>query len=271
MKNTKIAQVTSLFVAAFLLAAVNIIVVPDTALAAPKSDCKGKKADRPIECDDDSESGNLQAKFDLTIETTTPNISGGPYQDSKRGHVSISTGSGDGFRFDTNTQNVNKLSRWRSAEVVSMSVPRAAPSGSDIADYEIDFRFNQTTGLDLGSLEAGRASGTVAAAFKYFGGHPVDGFDVSNHGVLGFMELTTSPPISPDDNTCLEDTRPIEVKRNGDDTWTLRSTGDHLACAFAIDANGDIECTHSTPCSSNGGDGPEAIPFEFEFTLTQQP
>ncbi|MCH7895238.1 MAG: hypothetical protein IH907_12105 [Proteobacteria bacterium] len=263
MKNTKITQVTSLFVAAFLLAAVNIIVVPDTAFAAPKSDCKGKKADRPSACDDDSESGNLQAKFDLTI-ALSPNISGGPYQDSKREHVSIFTGSGDGFRFDTNTQNVNKLSRWMSAEVVSMSV-----DGGTLRDYEIDFRFNQTTGLDLGSLEAGGDdSGTVAAAFKYFGGGPVDGFDVLNHGVLGFEELTTSPPRT---DTCLEDTDPIEVKRNNNGTWTLKSTGDHLACAFAIDANGDIECTHSTPCSSNGGAGPIAFPFKFEFTLTQQP
>lgn len=273
MKNTKITQVTSLFVAAFLLAAVNIIVVPDAAFAAPKSDlCKGKNADRPAECDDDDgdgESGNLQAKFDLII-ATLPNISGGSYQDSKKEHVSIATGSGDGFRFDTNTQNVNKLSRWMSAEVVFMSVDGSPTDDKDTTArlYEIDFRFNQTTGLDLGSLEAGKASGTVAAAFKYFGGSPVDGFDVLNHGVLGFEELTTSPPRT---DTCLNDTAPIEVKRNSDGTWTLRSTGDHLACAFAIDANGDIECTHSTPCSSNGGNGPMAFPFEFKFTLTQQP
>lgn len=267
MKNTKIAQVTSLFVAAFLLAAVNIIVVPDTAFAAPKSDlCKGKKADRPTdECDgDDDESGNLQAKFDLTIIATSPppNISGGSYQDSKRDHVSIATGSGDGFRFDTNTQNVNKESRWMSARVVSMSVD----GGAALRDYEIDFRFNQKTGLDLGSLVAGGDSGTVAAAFKYFGGLTVDGFDVLNHGVLGFRELTTSPPRT---DTCLNDTLPIEVKRISQDTWTLSSTGDHLACAFAIDANGDIECTHSIDCSSEGG--PMPIRFKFEFTLTQQP
>lgn len=268
MKNTKIAQVTSLFVAAFLLAAVNIIVVPDTAFAAPKSDlCKGKKAERPAdECDgDDDESGNLQAKFNLTIIATSPspNISGGPYQDSKRDHVSIATGSGDGFRFDTNTQNVNKESRWRSAEVVFISFD----GETDPAPYEIDFRFNQTTGLDLGSLEAVGDSGTVAAAFKYFGGGPVDGFEVSNHGVLAFGELTTSPPRT---DECLEDTGPIEVTLTSNGTWTLKSTGEHLACAFAIDANGDIECTHSTPCSSNKGAGPKAIPFKFEFTLTQQ-
>ena len=264
MKSTKIALLATVLIGGLGLM---------FALAVAPVEAKPKKCGTTTEAPGcggggGGESENLQATFDLIIVTMLPNISAVPsnigfsfYQHSKKDHVGIGTGSGDGFRFDTNTQNVNKMSRWMSGRLVSIGVAPFVVDG-DPRDYEIDFRFNHETGLDLGSL-AGGDSGAVAAAFKYFGGVPVDGFDVSNHGVLAFGELTTSPPRT---DTCLIDTDPIEVKRNSDGTWTLKSTGDHLACAFAIDANGDIECTYSIPCSE-----PVPIRFEFEFTLTQQP
>lgn len=51
-----------MFIAAFLLEAAETIVAPDAAIAAPSDPCKGKKADRPPECDGGGEggAGNIQ-------------------------------------------------------------------------------------------------------------------------------------------------------------------------------------------------------------------
>ncbi len=64
MKNTKIRHLGSLFVAAFLLIAANIIVLPDAAFAAPP-DCKGKNKGAEG-CDGGSDDGG----------TNTPKVIG---------------------------------------------------------------------------------------------------------------------------------------------------------------------------------------------------
>ena len=205
---------------------------------------------------------NLRAKFDLTIESTDPRYirsDTGVYTDSSKKHVQVGTGSGPGFRFDTNTQNVSNLSRWMSARFVYMTVTDDTPP---TLPYEIDFRFNQRIGLDLGSLDEGE-SRTVAASLQYFGGNQVVGFDALNNGVLGFGALNASTP--PEAEDCLSDSGPITVLRTGPTQWELESPLSGMACRFAIDANGDIECSH-LPC----GNPPRIIPFEFKFTIDEQ-
>ncbi len=247
--------------------------------AAP-GECSGPKADRPAACDDGEGGGdtNLRAKFDLTIEPTSTISTinyiipdgGGVYEDNSKDRVQVGTGSGPGFRFDTNTQNTSKLPRYMKARLVFMTVTGLV---TDIKDYEIDFRFNQTTGLDLGSLDtqvggscpAGDdCDGTVAASLKYFGGDPVVGFNALNNGILGFGALNAATP--PEAEECLSsDSGPITVTRTGPMQWELESPLSGMACRFAIDANGDIECSHS-PC----GNRPTIIPFKFKFTIDEQ-
>ncbi len=210
--------------------------------------------------DDDK---TLRAKFDLFIGTTGPQYilsDNGSYPNSNKDHVQVGTGSGPGFRFDTNTQNVSNLSRWMSARFVFMTVAVDTPTTLTLP-YEIDFRFNQRIGLDLGSLDVG-ASGTVAASLQYFGGNQVVGFDALNNGILGFGALNAN--TIDEASTCLAAAGMIKVTRNTDTKWTLESVGGS-ACRFAIDANGDIECSHS-PC----GNQPTIIAFKFKFTINEQ-
>ncbi len=209
--------------------------------------------------DDDK---TLRAKFDLFIGTTGPQYilsDNGSYPNSNKDHVQVGTGSGPGFRFDTNTQNVSNLSRWMSARHVYMTVT-GSPTPPTLP-YEIDFRFNQRIGLDLGSLDVGE-SGTVAASLQYFGGNQVVGFDALNNGILGFGALNAN--TIDEASTCLAAAGMIKVTRNTDTQWTLESVGGS-ACRFAIDANGDIECSH-LPC----GNPPTIIPFKFKFTIDEQ-
>lgn len=215
----------------------------------------------------------LQAKFNLTIDMTSPQYilsDSGDYRASKKDHVGVGTGSGPGFRFDTNLQNTNKLSRWLSARHVFMTVT-GSPT-PPVLQYEIDFRFNRTPGLDLGSLEEGKkASGTVAASLKYYGGlSEVVGFDALNHGILGFGALNA--PTHQDASDCLITAGVIKVTRNTATQWTLESTSGK-ACQFAVDANGDIECTRETASCDGMGDNPDppaVIDFKFKFTIDEQ-
>ncbi len=239
------------------------------ALAYSNPSFAGKKCDADPNhpsCKDGGGGGDddktLRAKFDLFIGTTGPQYilsDNGSYPNSNKDHVQVGTGSGPGFRFDTNTQNVSNLSRWMSARHVYMTVT-GSPTPPILA-YEIDFRFNQRIGLDLGSLDVGE-SGTVAASLQYFGGNQVVGFDALNNGILGFGALNAN--TIDEASTCLAAAGMIKVTRNTDTKWTLESVGGS-ACRFAIDANGDIECSHS-PC----GNPPTIIPFKFKFTINEQ-
>ena len=213
--------------------------------------------------DDGGDDKTLRAKFDLSIEPTALRYimsdTVNDYQDSSKDRVQVGTASGPGFRFDTNTQNVSKLSRWMSARFVYMTVTGDTPPN---LPYEIDFRFNQRIGLDLGSLDVGK-SGTVAASLQYFGGNQVVGFDALNNGILGFGALNAATP--PEAEDCLSDSGPITVTRTGPMQWELESPLSGMACRFAIDANGDIECSH-LPCDNP----PKIIPFKFKFTIDEQ-
>ena len=240
------------------------------ALAYSNPSFAGKKCDADPNhpsCKDGGGGGDddktLRAKFDLFIGTTGPQYilsDNGSYPNSNKDHVQVGTGSGPGFRFDTNTQNVSNLSRWMSARHVYMTVT-GSPTPPILA-YEIDFRFNQRIGLDLGSLDVGQ-SRTVAASLQYFGGNQVVGFDALNNGILGFGALNAATP--PEAEDCLSDSGPITVTRTGPMQWELESPLSGMACRFAIDANGDIECSH-LPC----GNPPTIIPFKFKFTIDEQ-
>ena len=227
-------------------------------LAAPS--CL-KNPDHP-NCIEPDDGESLKAKFDLTIELTVPqsiSYDTGSYHHSGKDHVQISS-SGPGFRFDTNGQNTSKLSRWMSARWVYMTVTGQL---DDRKDYEIDFRFNQTNGLDLGLLGVG-SSDTVAASLQYYGGQLVTGFKADNYGILGFGALNAPNP----NETCLtsdEGAGMIKVTRNTIDTWTLESNTKGKACRFAKDANGNI-CTTAGSCNVK----PELIDFKFKFIIVQQ-
>ena len=214
---------------------------------------------------DDGDGKILQAKFNLTIDITDPqsiSFDTGPYHHSGKDHVQVSTGPSPGFRFDTNSQNTSKLSRWMSARWVSMTV---IGQPDNRKDYEIDFRFNQTNGLDLGSLEVGK-SGTVAASLQYFGGNLVAGFNSLNYGILGFGALNAPNPN--DDQPCLTTAGMIMVTRNTDTKWTLESMSGQ-ACQFALDANGD-RCTTERIASGSCNVMPKLIDFKFKFTIDEQ-
>ncbi len=222
-----------------------------------------KKPDHPNCTDpDDGDGESLKAKFDLTIkmgnyEHINADVTG-KYHDSSKDHVQIS-GSGPGFRFDTNGQNTSKPSRFERARWVIMSFTGATPS----KNFEIDFRFNQTNGLDLGLLEE-HESGTVAASLQYYGGDPVTGFNADNYGILGFGALNAPNP----NETCLTDAGKIKVTRNTETRWTLESVSDQ-ACQFAKDANGNI-CTTERFADKICNVEPELIDFKFKFTIVQQ-
>ncbi len=184
----------------------------------------------------------------------------GKYHDSSKDHVQIS-GSGPGFRFDTNGQNTSKPSRFRRARLVLMSFPGATPS----KEFEIDFRFNQTEGLDLGLLGVG-GSGFVAASLQYYGGESVVDFNADNYGILGFGALNAPNPV--DDQECLTSAGMIMVTRNTETRWTLESVSDQ-ACQFAKDANGN-SCTTERIASGFCIVKPKLIAFRFKFIIDQQ-
>ena len=266
----------------------------------------GKKCDadtnhpRCKPSDDDSPSENLSATFCLTIVLTDPEYIrwdgiGAPaeeYCDDRKEKVAAFTGSGDGFRWDTNMQNTNKIQhgmRWRWVHMKIDNDPPAAPPGDR---FEIDFRFNQTVGLDLGSLDAQVSGdngglvcpdglfcdGQVAATMRYYAGNAVVDYNFKNYGILGFGGVNTPFPTEQDDKDkdCLKaevdesGTVPgmIKVTRISGTQWTLESPAIGTACRFSLDAGGN-KCTFTNE-RCDGPELPRVIDFEFLFTITQQ-
>ena len=247
-----------------------------------------------------NDSGNLQATFCLTIYDPEPDSNyvrtdgGGPtppvYCDEEQ-VVQVSTGSGPGFRWDTNLQNSLKATRkFGTARWVYMNI---LDDSMALDLREIDFRFHRDPGLDLGSLvpldegvypnicETGVCTGNVLAWLRYQtepGVVNADDFDETDWGILAFgaLEGQINETAQGDDThdlarTCLLDAAPgIKVTRTHADTWILESnplTGS-LACRFALVGNGGAECTNTHACTFDEDD---RIRFEFKFTLVQEP
>ena len=249
--------------------------------------------------DDSSPSENLSAAFCLTIDGSDnyilsdggsqPPLGPDEYCHDKKKKVAAFTGSGDGFRWDTNMQNTNKQPQWMRWRWVHLNIvedPGSLPHDegfdkqgnpihpSDI--FEIDFRFNQTNGLDLGSLVSDGAPGYVAATIRYYAGHAVGDYDFKNYGILGFGGVNTPFPMNQDDLACLN---AVEVDDDGNVPgmikvtktsvgWTLESPEIGTACRFSLDAGGN-KCTFTNPCNVNDQE-PAEIDFDFKFTITQQ-
>ena len=190
-----------------------------------KQECGGSS-------DDSSPSENLSATFFLTIDESLvplyiqpdgrsqPPTGPDEYCHDKKKKVAAFTGSGDGFRWDTNMQNTNKLPQWMRWRWVHLNIDELGgspfPSNDDhehgengengdpaAVIFEIDFRFNQTVGLDLGSLKEVGDTGYVAATIRYFAGMPVGDYDFKNYGVLGFGGVNTPIPADDRDLVCL--------------------------------------------------------------------
>lgn len=100
MKKTKISHLASLFVAAFLLTAANIIIVPDAAFAAPPP-CKGQKNKDDPGCDSGSGGGRT---FTVVIGNGLAGGSGSnPWLESFGGRNSIGLNDAAPAGFDVGT------------------------------------------------------------------------------------------------------------------------------------------------------------------------
>ena len=254
---------------------------------AAKPDCDQDDSHPSCKGDDDgSPSENLSATFCLTIEGTGTNQyilwdglgDTNEYCADRKEKVGVGTGSGDGFRWDTNMQNINKTQQWMRWRWVFMSIDGDSLPMPPSEELEIDFRFNQTNGLDLGSVTIDGGPEYVAASIRYYAGLDVVGYDFTNYGMLGFGALNAPNPAdtNEDDATCLNaegTVGMIKVTRITDSIqnakrWTLESPAIGKACRFSLDANGN-RCTNENPCGVYGEE-PAKIAFDFKFTITQQ-
>jgi len=247
--------------------------------------------------DDSSPSENLSASFCLTIDATTSSpyiVSDGKsqppgdpfeYCDDSKEKVAVFTGSGTGFRFDTNLQNGARQAKFMMWRLVFMDI--SVPSTS----FEIDFRFNLPTGgLDLGSLVAqddtdgscpsGSCTGTVDAWIRYYAGGVVSEFNDQNWGKLGFGAIHAYINDNPDDpheaaRVCLApiatpESRKILVTRTSADTWTLESNEDGKACRFSLEGSGNVE-EECAKVACSFVQSKDEIDFKFKFLLKIQP
>lgn len=296
MKNLRLSTLLlTLAIAVFSLGYVNPAFadkpVRDCGVENPHPSCKDD--------DDSSPSENLSATFCLTIDESldplyiqsdgkSPTADSDEYCDDKKKKVAAFTGSGDGFRWDTNMQNTNKTQQWMKWRWVHLNIDGhgSAAHGDESsvhpdAIFEIDFRFNQTVGLDLGSLDAqdngscvGTCDGEVAATIRYYAGHTVGGYDFENYGILGFGAVNTPFPTAQADLDCLADSGMIKVTRTSPTEWTLESqkgtSQKGTACRFSLDEGGN-KCTFTNErCPPDSINAPRQIDFDFKFTIKQQ-
>ena len=240
--------------------------------------------------DDSSPSENLSASFCLTIDIETSSLyieSDGDsptdtleYCADSKEKVAVGTGSGPGFRFDTNLQNDHRERKFGNARLVFMDITGLTQAR---VAFEIDFRFDLPSGgLDLGSLAVpddvvgcptpGACEGTVAASLRYYAGADVATADFpdQNWGKLGFGAIHANIDDIDDlahnaARKCLApESRKIRVTRTGAETWTLESNADGKACRFLLEGSGDAECTNGHACSFDASD---EIDFKFKFEL----
>lgn len=169
----------------------------------------------------------------------------GVYCDDKRQKVKVGTGSGPGFRFDTNTSK-NAPRRTVRINVSGSGVPIKNDSGTEVGRlvgglYEIDLRFNKTDadgGLDLGAMYPGDPVNNIPGevdhvpidmSFK----DPVSG---ASYGAAWGNEAAT--PFSHGhltDSTCY--TLDARVERISPSAWTIESNRAGAdACLWTMDS-----------------------------------
>jgi hypothetical protein len=186
---------------------------------------------------------NLVAEFCLDMNNLTPGFGsdGNEYCHSKKEHVIVRTGSGPGFRFDSNS--TNKAPK----RVVNVNFPGTSEEVKVYDDennflktffsttYEIDLRFNQKNGgLDLGSLNPGE-EGFVPIDINL---KSVDGMDR-----IGISYSVNTVPFSHGyltGQTCTStNTLEARVYRESDIKWLIESNPENSnACLW--DMNSDL-------------------------------
>lgn len=206
---------------------------------------------------------NLVAQFCLNMDELVPGFGsdGNEYCDSKREKVMVATGSGPGFRFDSNstnkapnrTVNVN----FPGGAVVVRDDSNNYLSTMFSTNYEINLRFNQKNGgLDLGALANPGGVGYVPIDLNL---NSVDGID---H--IGMSYSVDTVPFSHGyltGQTCTSNNTALaRVERISATAWTIESDRDNSnACLW--DMNSDLLLQQGGTVVS--------MPFKFTITIIQ--
>ena len=160
-----------------------------------------------------------QIGFDLTLDDSKPVRSDGgdQYQDAID-KVQVSTGSGPGFRFDTNGNQ--KLQGRNDTRLVTLDFTGTAGEGLTDPNVPtgIDFRFdiqpsaNSDEGLNLCALDINNGVGTVSAKIRFAVPGTKEGYRLRYGG------------ITSTGNDCgALGVEEIKVTRKGETTWELVS------------------------------------------------
>ena len=205
---------------------------------------------------------NLVAEFCLNMDNLTPGFGsdGNDYCHSKKEHVIVRTGSGPGFRFDSNS------TKKAPKRTVSVNFPGTLGEVRVYDDtgnflntflsmgYEIDLRFNQKNGgLDLGSLSPGD-EGFVPIDVNL---ESADGMDS-----IGISYSVDTVPFSHGyltEQTCTgNNTLEARVKRDSDTVWVIESNPlNSNACLW--DMNSDLLLQQQGTVVN--------MPFKFTITI----
>ena len=219
-----------------------------------------------------AKSQECQLGFDLTFDDSNPVRSddGSGMYTNGVDKVAVFTGSGDGFRFDTNgdqkvewktdirrvtldftgtvDKDGNSLERLMETDAAGDPVPKG-----------IDLRFKQgavhTDGLNLCALDhegiSGPTSGTVAVGIAFIDSSDPD-FKIGegNNARLSYGDIG-GPNVDVDCSIVDE----VKVTRTAVDTWELESTDD--ACLVL---GGPLERVFAGE-----------VPMPFKFTIVAQP
>jgi hypothetical protein len=229
--------------------------------------------DPPPPPPDDGGSGNLAAEFCLdtdtgsSIRTDEKTVAGYDYCHSKDERVSIVTGSGPGFNFESHTRRNGTWVRWVYVDFPGTGITAIRDIGDNHGDldtfydgnYEIVYRFEQDLGgLDFGGIEVGKTDYvSIWMAIETADGKKQA---LMAHGSA--PDPATSGHLN--DNACITDaitgepnTKDAVVTRTGDTTWTIESyPGEPNVCLW--DKNGGYEFQRGVPVY---------MPYKFEITI----
>ena len=241
------------------------------------SHCDGKHSGSHPHCDGDSGTGStLEAEFCLNMTVEIPGLASDgqlapneidDYCHDRKERVMAFTGSGTGFRFDSNTKSRPPL-RWveinfPGGTVTALDDDRDPLTTFDSGDYQIDFRFNRGNGgLDLGGMLIDGETGTP----EYF--VPLNVWFDSLNGIdrfaLAYSEDTD--PLNSSDlkgNICVrENTLNAQVKRLGPGWWSIESHPDEdRACLW------DWNFDPGAYLENQSMGTPVDMPFYFEIEI----
>jgi hypothetical protein len=226
-----------------------------------------KKGGKPGEGGPGRGSGNLAAEFclnmatDSSIGTDRQAIAGYDYCHSRDERVSILTGSGPGFNFESYSRNKGTWVRSVYIDFPGSGITAKRDLADEPVDldtftdgyYKIVYRFEQDLGgLDFGSLTDVGSIGSVSIWMAIE-------TDDGAHRALMAHGSAPDPATSGhlNGNACVKETEDAVVTRTGDTTWTIESSpGAPNVCLW--DKNGGYELQTGVMVS---------MPYSFEITI----